>query len=855
MLRPLLRPLLVLLVLLAPLSAAAQQADLDARLEAWNQRLDELEGVVAAGDLDEETFALIRDELRSLIEEARAAAAAVDGTADVTQQMIDALGPPPAEGEAGEPEIIARERQRLSTSLAALRTKARQADLVATRADILLGQANDRRMAVFAEALFQRGPSPLEPATWAAVPTQVGYLHDLLLDAESAEPLAIGDDLRLLLVGAAVLAFAIGLPLRRWIHRRYGFRAGVTQPSYRQRVLATVAEAAVRGLMPAIAAVFAYFGLLALIGDTPFTGIIERVAGAACVGLVFFFFFSGLAHAICAPENAHWRIAEVDGAAAGPLTRRLFAMAATLGFVGSLLMILDRVPVPAELHAVVFFALTVLTALTLIALSLGRHWRRLQQPAAAGAAPGAPPGLPPGALPAAPPPGSLPLSDGAPPLEGEPALERRVWPKLRALAVLVSLSAVVASASGYHAFARYLGQVFFAGLAAAGFVLLLRGILREMLELFVVSRDGRVAALRRTLFPRARGLRFFQYLMLVLLDLFLLFLWVVLLLPVTGIAWGEMRSWLLAAADGISIGGFVLRPTDILLAVAAFAVVLTVTRFIQRQVNDRVLAKLQVDHGVQNSITIGVGYVGVIIAIVVGIATLGLDLSNLALIAGALSVGIGFGLQNVVQNFVAGLILLVERPIKVGDWVVVGQHQGTVKRISVRATEVQTFQRASVIIPNAELVSTAVVNWTHKDKVARIDIKIGVDYGTDLKRLRAVLLDCAGACENVLRYPAPIVAFLNFGDSSLDFELRVYIADTDHYLQVSNDLRFLIAERLEEAGIGIPFPQRVLHIPQMDRLSEALGGRKDRDGERPTGERPTADRPTADRPAVEGEEA
>ena len=169
-------------------------------------------------------------------------------------------------------------------------------------------------------------------------------------------------------------------------------------------------------------------------------------------------------------------------------------------------------------------------------------------------------------------------------------------------------------------------------------------------------------------------------------------------------------------------------------------------------------------------------------AIVGGVGTLGLSLSNLALIAGALSVGIGFGLQAIVSNFVAGLILLVERPIKVGDWIVIGEFEGVVKRISVRATEVQTFQYASVIIPNSELISKAVKNWTYKDKFGRIDIAVGVGYGSDPEQVR-------------LRA---------FATGYLALELRCFVSEVNSYISIATDLRLAILKAFREAGIEMP---------------------------------------------------
>lgn len=224
----------------------------------------------------------------------------------------------------------------------------------------------------------------------------------------------------------------------------------------------------------------------------------------------------------------------------------------------------------------------------------------------------------------------------------------------------------------------------------------------------------------------------------------------------------------------------------------------------------------------RNSIKTALGYVGLVVAAAFAISYVGLDLSKLALVAGALTVGIGFGLQSVVNNFVSGLILLVERPIKTGDWIVVGSEEGFVRKISVRSTEIETFDRASVIIPNSDLISGTVKNWMHLDQLGRIIVPVGVDYSADPEQVRDLLLKCAADHPDILRWPAPSVFFVNFGESSLDFELRAFIGQIDSGLSVRSDLRFAILKALREAGIGIPFPQRDLNLQGMDRLEEAL---------------------------------
>ena len=202
---------------------------------------------------------------------------------------------------------------------------------------------------------------------------------------------------------------------------------------------------------------------------------------------------------------------------------------------------------------------------------------------------------------------------------------------------------------------------------------------------------------------------------------------------------------------------------------------------------------------------------------IIAISSAGIDLSNLALIAGGLSLGIGFGLQNVVSNFVSGLILLAERPFKAGDWIVAGDVSGTVKKISVRATEIETFQRQSVILPNSQLINSAVGNWTHRNKLGRVDIKVGVAYGTDVKHAHAVLLEIAKSHPLVLKNPEPFVLFANFGPAALEFEIRVFLADVLNGNIVQNDIRFAVLDAFEREGIEIPSTPRAAESEPLEK--------------------------------------
>ena len=221
------------------------------------------------------------------------------------------------------------------------------------------------------------------------------------------------------------------------------------------------------------------------------------------------------------------------------------------------------------------------------------------------------------------------------------------------------------------------------------------------------------------------------------------------------------------------------------------------------------------ERGSREALVTVTGYSGVLVGILVALGVAGIEFTNIAIIAGALSVGIGFGLQNIVNNFVSGLILLIERPVKTGDWIVVGGTEGYVKRIRIRSTQIQTFDRADVIVPNSELISSQVTNWMLRDTTGRARIPVGAAYGSDTQKVKQVLIKVANEHPEVMTYdPAlkPFVLFLGFGESSLDFELRIYIRNIDRRLRVISDINFAIDDAFREAGIEIPFPQRDLHI-------------------------------------------
>ncbi|WP_162237485.1 mechanosensitive ion channel family protein [Sphingobium sp. Leaf26] len=376
-----------------------------------------------------------------------------------------------------------------------------------------------------------------------------------------------------------------------------------------------------------------------------------------------------------------------------------------------------------------------------------------------------------------------------------------VKPVARLMTIAAALASL-AALSGYVALARYLLTSTLMSLAAVCTSLFLYRSLTEASEL-LFHRQEHTGSRYLQLLPLAFG--------------FVLFLFT---FPIIAVMWGisteQVIDAILALKNGVAVGQVRVSFGSVMTFMLVFLLGYALTRWLQRVLHYAVLDRLRIETGARSAVLTGFGYIGLTLSALVAITAAGLDLSSLAFIAGALSVGVGFGLQSVVANFVSGIILLIERPIKVGDWIEVGVYSGHVRKVAFRSTHIETFDRHEVIIPNSDLISGSVTNLTYGDSLGRITLPIGIAYGSDVDAARALLLDVISGHERVLSRPEPSVILDSLGDSAINLKAMCFVENVNQRQSARSDLYFAILKALQQAGIAIPVPQRELWVHAAD---------------------------------------
>jgi small-conductance mechanosensitive channel len=281
----------------------------------------------------------------------------------------------------------------------------------------------------------------------------------------------------------------------------------------------------------------------------------------------------------------------------------------------------------------------------------------------------------------------------------------------------------------------------------------------------------------------------------------------------------------------LSIGTVSIALGDVLVFVFIIWLTLWISRMIRIVVEGEVAPRVKARRGVPAAVSLIFRITIITIGFLLAIGAAGVEMSKLAILLGALGVGIGFGLQNIFNNLISGIIIAFERPINEGDIIEIGGNWGTVQQIGIRATTIRTFEGAEVVIPNGNLISNELTNWTLTDQQRRAELLVGVKYGTDPEKVLQILRQCADTHSEVLKEPKPIALFTSFGESSLDFRLLFWIPNADNRLRIQSDMAVMVNRALAEANIEIPFPQRDVHFKTIDQsiTNELMKGSKPRE--------------------------
>lgn len=689
------------------------------------------------------------------------------------EAQIDALGPLPDEG-TDEPADIAFRRAELTTQLADLRAPVLRAEEAYTRADGIIREIDGIIRERQTDALLALGPSPLNPAHWPAAldafgASVAGAWQDLL--ANAASPFYRAEAQRnlpliLFLLALGGMLIAKG---RAWAQAGVELLRGETRRG----------SGVFRFLVSLGQIILPYLGILALIEAASASALLDARLSILLENLEYWAAILIGAHWL-ADQTFHERedtatvhLSDEDR----PKARRLTGALAWIFVLNLVLLALAGFDSYTEETLVVLqFPLVLIAGYALV--RYGRLRLKTLREEAAG------------------------TEDAD---EAEPgALRQRITRVIAQAAILVGLIGPAMAAIGYARTGEALVYPFIASLAVVGVVLVLQRFFNDLHSLVTgamqTETDGLIPVLAGFVLSAAA-------------------------IPVLALIWGAREADLTELwtrfLEGFVVGDTRISPTDFLVVVVVFVAGYLLTRLFQGALKTSILPKTKIDQGGRTAIVSGVGYVGIFIAAIVGITAGGLDLTSLAFVAGALSVGIGFGLQNIVSNFVSGIILLIERPISEGDWIEVNGTHGIVKSISVRSTRIETFDRFDMIVPNADFISGTVSNYTRGNILGRIIVPVGVAYGTDTRKVERILLAIVRDHPMVLMNPAPFVAFVGFGADSLDFEIRAILRDINQGLGVRTEIRHQVVERFAEEGIEIPFAQRDVWL----RNPEALTGR------------------------------
>ncbi|HEX5122725.1 MAG TPA: DUF3772 domain-containing protein, partial [Rhodanobacteraceae bacterium] len=707
-----------------PAQPATQAQDAGSFLKGASQQVADIRKTIA-GDVDELVLNDLRDQAADVGAAADRIVAERSPDLDSINARITVLGPPPEKSAPPERSDIAAERSALEQQRAALDGEIKSAKTISVESQQLLGDIAEKRRTAFQARLSQRTASPLTPTFWKDIASNLSNDKARLDAVRSGALTAVEDgfapDNRVYAIVGVVVAILLIVLGRWWAERALMQLTSDRMPHGRLR------RSALALAFVVVATVFTGFGAEAIwIGldwHNAFTDTENQLA-RAIVGAVFFgSFVAGLGRALLSPARPSWRLPSITDDVASALAPFPWL----LGGAIAVSIVVRRINFVANASLAATVAASLLSALLYGAIVLWALIRiaktRREAKPRADAKPG-----------------------DAPP--------QSLWTTmLLAVAWIATVIALCAALLGFVAFAQFIAALIVRVLIVGGAFYLLVHLIEDICFTLVAAREK---WMRETLGVEKRAL---DQVAVVLSGAFRLVAFVFAIsLVVAGFGSGRAELLQLSSQFGsiaLKVGQIDVTPDALLGAVAVFFLGMLALRMLKRWFHDRYLPTTKLDPAMRVSVTTLLGYAGAVVVFGFALSALGLSVERIAWVASALSVGIGFGLQAVVQNFVSGLILLVERPVKVGDWVALGDVEGDIRRINVRATEIQMGDRSTMIVPNSELITKTVRNVTLANAQGRVQVKLPMPLDTDADTVLRILGEAFTSNSRVLSDPAP----------------------------------------------------------------------------------------------------
>ncbi|MBR1605425.1 MAG: mechanosensitive ion channel family protein [Alphaproteobacteria bacterium] len=744
-----------------------------------SKKLSSLEENLKSGSYKVDTLSTTVKELSSIREQLGDGRKQTEKELQFVQKRIEALG----EEATDEIDTISEKRKEFNDEASLLKAQIAEIDVMSAKIDELdIIILNIRNQALIGNLLVQQSPLIVPQNFLLATSSFVTFTLDIIRSPinwyQNLDEGQRSDIHQKFIPGTLtfLLLLWLAIYLRLFLNRHFGYNDNI-RPRFGKKVIAAVLVSLAYGVIPAILiAGFMAWLYGTKIVDGSFFGI---VLNHFLFYLLLIFVTKALTRVVFTPYHPRWRLVDIDTTKAKKITQTLY-LAIVLICTCSCL---STIAISANYSMDLISFLTVISSAVKGIFIIWLTKILLLD--------------------------DVTSTDDEDDDEIEDSVQAAALSRKIKMSFLIIMAVIIIFTLSLFGYARLSGFIFnrlILSTLLVGALFLIRKLLSEFMHHMLFFKFW-----FNTFRVRRKVRMSIDFWVNMVLDPLFILLGIFLLLSLWGVSTDLLLQSLKKLFTGFKIGGINISLIAIALGVGSFFAALAFFKMLRNRFFNQVLAKMNIDDGIRHSLSSGLGFIGFVFAAIIGITIMGVDLTNLAIIASALSVGIGFGLQNVINNFVSGIIILFERPFKVGDWVVFNGEEGKIKQINIRSTEIETFKRSSIIVPNATLISSAVTNLTHENNWSRQSLTVGVAYGTDVEKVKEILLDVARHHKLVLKNPAPYVLFKDFGASSLDFDLRCYTSNLWEGWTIPSDLRFEIYKRFNEEGIEIPFQQIVLH--------------------------------------------